>query len=222
MKKEQIYDILKHVDHTQLSVRAKREDIEKLCKEAMRYNTASVCIPPCYVKYAHDILSGIVPVCTVVGFPNGYSTPKSKAFETEEALKNGAEEIDIVISLCDVANGDFDAVLEEIKLLKAVCGNNILKVIVETAMLEEAEKIRLCEVVAMGGADYIKTSTGFKGGGATREDVALLRKYSPEKLKVKAAGGIASLEDALDFISLGADRLGTSRLVSFAEEVLDD
>ena len=180
--------------------------------------SASVCIPPSFVKQAAEYLKGRVPVCTVIGFPNGYNTTAVKVYETAEAVENGADEIDMVVNLGWVKDGLYDEVGSEISQLKATCGDRILKVIVETCLLNQEEKIRLCQVVSESGADYIKTSTGFSTGGATREDVALLRQYTAPSVKVKAAGGIASKEDAEAFLALGADRLGTSRLVALAKE----
>ena len=197
-------DILGRVDHTLLKQTATWEQIETLCREGMEHATASVCIPPCYVKRA---------ICTVIGFPNGNMTTAAKVFETEDAVRNGADEIDMVINIGMVKEGLYEQVLEEIRQIKAACAGKCLKVIIETCLLTEDEKKEMCRVVTQSGADYIKTSTGFSTGGATREDVALLRKYSDPRVKVKAAGGIASLQDAEDFIALGADRLGTSRLI---------
>lgn len=206
------------VDHTLLLQPATWTEIKQLCDDAMAYRTASVCIPPCYVKQAADYVQGKMTICTVIGFPNGNTTTATKEFETKEAIRNGAREIDMVINIGMLRAGDTDYVLNEIKTLKAACGDLILKVIIETCLLTEEEKITMCRLVTEAGADFIKTSTGFSKGGATREDVALLRANSPETLKVKAAGGISSLQDAEDFISLGADRLGTSRVVKLAME----
>ena len=179
----------------------------------MEHATASVCIPPCYVKRAKEYTGGNLAICTVIGFPNGNMTTAAKVFETEDAVRNGADEIDMVINIGMVKEGLYEQVLEEIRQIKAACAGKCLKVIIETCLLTEDEKKEMCRVVTQSGADYIKTSTGFSTGGATREDVALLRKYSGPRVKVKAAGGIASLQDAEDFIALGADRLGTSRLI---------
>ena len=206
-------DILGRVDHTLLKQTATWEQIETLCREGMEHATASVCIPPCYVKRAKEYTGGNLAICTVIGFPNGNMTTAGKVFETEDAVRNGADEIDMVINIGMVKEGLYEQVLEEIRQIKAACAGKCLKVIIETCLLTEDEKKEMCRVVTQSGADYIKTSTGFSTGGATREDVALLRKYSGPRVKVKAAGGIASLQDAEDFIALGADRLGTSRLI---------
>ena len=206
-------EILKHVDHTQLRAFATWEDIQKLCEEAIEYETASVCIPPCYIKRVHDTYGEKINICTVVGFPLGYSVTEAKAAETKKALEDGASEVDMVVNISDVKNGNYDAVQAEIAALKKITGDKILKVIIETCYLTEEEKIAMCKAVTAAGADYIKTSTGFSTAGATPEDVALMRKYSGPEVKVKAAGGIASIEDAQRFIELGADRLGTSRLI---------
>lgn len=179
----------------------------------MEYGTASVCIPPCYVKQAKDFVGDKLAICTVIGFPNGNMTTAVKVFETEDAVKNGADEIDMVINIGLVKAGHYDQVLDEIRQIKAACGGRCLKVIIETCLLTEEEKKEMCRVVTESGADFIKTSTGFSAAGATPEDVALMRKYSGPEVKVKAAGGIASIEDAERFIELGADRLGTSRLI---------
>ena len=215
----EIKDIVKTVDHTLLKQCSTSEDIENLCREAVKYGAASVCVPPSHVKTAAEFLKGAVPVCTVIGFPNGYSTTAVKCFETADAIANGAEEIDMVINLGFVREGRFDKVLEEIKAVKTACGDKLLKVIIETCLLTEEEKIELCRVVSRSGAEFIKTSTGFGGGGATREDVALMRRESADHVKVKASGGIASLEDAEDFINLGAERLGTSRVIKSVMEL---
>lgn len=206
-------DILSRVDHTLLKQTATWEQIEKLCREGMEYAAASVCIPPCYVKQAKDFVGDKLAVCTVIGFPNGNMTTAVKVFETEDAVKNGADEIDMVINIGLVKAGHYDQVLDEIRQIKAACGDRCLKVIIETCLLTEEEKKEMCRVVTESGADFIKTSTGFSTAGATPEDVALMRKYSGPEVKVKAAGGIASIEDAQRFIELGADRLGTSRLI---------
>ena len=212
-------DILKKVDHTLLKQPSTWEQIREICDDAVKYGTASVCIPPSYVKQAAEYLDGKMPVCTVIGFPNGYNTTSVKVFETKEALKDGAEEVDMVINIGWVRMGQYDKVLAEINALKEACGDHILKVIIETCLLTDEEKIKLCEVVSASHADYIKTSTGFAGGGATREDVALMVKHMTGGKKVKAAGGIGSLQDAEDFLNLGADRLGTSRIVKAVKEL---
>lgn len=207
-------EILKHVDHTQLKAVAPWEEIEKLCDEAIRYGTASVCIPPCYVKRVKEVYGDRLTVCTVVGFPLGYSVTQAKLAETEQALLDGAEEIDMVINLTDVKNGFFDRVEEEIRVLKRAVGDRILKVIVETCYLTEEEKILLCGCVTRAGADYIKTSTGFGTKGAQLADVQLFREHIGENVRIKAAGGIRSVEDMEAFLEAGAERLGTSSAVS--------
>ena len=201
------------VDHTLLKQTATWEEIQKLCDEAIAYGTASVCIPPCYVAKAHQYVQGRMIICTVVGFPNGNMTPAAKEFETREALANGAEEIDMVINIGMLKAGDLSYVADEIRRLKAAVGEKVLKVIIETCLLTEEEKIRMCRLVTEAGADFIKTSTGFSKAGATREDVALMKAHVGPGVRVKAAGGISSLEDAQDFLDLGADRLGTSRII---------
>lgn len=206
-------EILSRVDHTLLKQTATWEQIEKLCREGMEYSTASVCIPPCYVKQAKEFVGDKLAICTVIGFPNGNMTTAVKVFETKDALENGADEIDMVINIGMVKAGLYDLVLDEIRQIKAACGDKCLKVIIETCLLTEEEKKEMCRVVTESGADFIKTSTGFSTAGATPEDVVLMRKYSGPQVKVKAAGGIASIEDAVHFIDLGADRLGTSRLI---------
>ena len=208
-----ITEILARCDHTLLLQTATWEEIRAICDDGMKYKTASVCIPPCYVKQAKEYVGDRLAICTVIGFPNGDSTTAVKCFETAEALREGADEIDMVIHVGDLKAGNDDKILEEIRAIKAVCGDKILKVIIETCLLNEDEKLRMCRIVTESGADYIKTSTGFSTAGATREDVALMRANVGKNVKVKAAGGIASLRDAEDFINLGADRLGTSRVV---------
>ena len=208
-----ITEILARCDHTLLLQTATWEEIRAICDDGMKYKTASVCIPPCYVKEAKEYVGDRLAICTVIGFPNGDSTTAVKCFETAEALREGADEIDMVIHVGDLKAGNDDKILEEIRAIKKVCGDKILKVIIETCLLTEDEKLRMCRIVTESGADYIKTSTGFSTGGATREDVALMRANVGAHVKVKAAGGIASLQDAEDFINLGADRLGTSRVV---------
>ncbi|MBR6806932.1 MAG: deoxyribose-phosphate aldolase [Clostridia bacterium] len=209
-----INDVLSKVDHTLLSQSATWEEIKAVCDDGMRYGTASVCIPPSYVKKAKDHVGGKLKICTVIGFPNGYCTPEVKRLETAIAVEDGADEIDMVINIGLVKEGNFDAVLNEIRAVRSACRECVLKVIIETCLLTDEEKIEMCRVVSLSGADYIKTSTGFAGGGATREDIALFAKYVSPHLKIKAAGGISSLKDAEDFISLGASRLGTSRIVA--------
>ena len=209
----ELQEIYTHIDHTQLKQTADWASIQKLCDEAIEGGAASVCIPPCYVKQAADYVEGKMKICTVIGFPNGYQTTTVKLVETKEALADGAEEIDMVINLCDVKNGNFANVAHEIKALKQACGNRVLKVIVETCFLTEEEKVTLCHIVTEAGADYIKTSTGFGSGGATIEDVELFRKECGAEVKIKAAGGIRSQEDAEKMIAAGADRLGSSALL---------
>lgn len=201
------------VDHTQLKQTATWADIRKLCDEAMQYHTASVCIPPCYIKQAHDYVQGKMTVCTVVGFPNGNMTTAAKVFEAQEAIANGAKEIDMVINIGWLKDGRTDAVLEEIKALKAAVGDLILKVIIETCLLTEEEKITMCKLVTAAGADFIKTSTGFSTGGATFHDIELFAANVGKDVRIKAAGGISSLKDAERFAALGASRLGTSRII---------
>lgn len=210
-------EILSRVDHTLLAQDATWEQVKVICDQGLACQTASVCIPPRYVKRAADYVGNRLKICTVIGFPNGYSTPEVKVFETEDAIRNGADEIDMVINIGWVKDQRWDEVLAEIKAIKASCQGRILKVIVETCLLTEAEKIKLCELVTESGADYIKTSTGFSTGGATREDVALFKAHIGPGVKIKAAGGISSLQDAEDFMALGADRLGTSRIVKLVK-----
>ena len=211
-------EILKRLDHTLLKQTATWEQIRTLCEEGMEYKAASVCIPPCYVKKARDYVQERLKICTVIGFPNGNMTTAAKVFETEDAVKNGADEIDMVINLGMVKEQNYEGVLAEIQEIKKACHGKLLKVIIETCLLTEEEKIKLCQVVTRAGADYIKTSTGFSTGGATFADVELMRNHVGKDIKVKAAGGIASVEDAEKFIALGADRLGTSRLISLLEK----
>ena len=210
-------EILKRLDHTLLKQTATWEQIRTLCEEGMEYKAASVCIPPCYVKKARDYVQERLKICTVIGFPNGYSASEVKIFETQQALDDGADEIDMVINLGAVKEGKYDRVLEEIREIKSVCGGHVLKVIIETCFLTKEEKIHLCHVVTDSGADYIKTSTGFGGGGATFEDVRLFAEHIGPGVKIKAAGGIASMEDGEKFIELGASRLGTSRIVKLVK-----
>lgn len=206
-------EILSKVDHTLLKQTATWAQIKVLCDEGVENGTASVCIPPCFVKQAKEYVQDRVAVCTVIGFPNGNMTTASKVFETEDAVANGADEIDMVINVGDVKSGNYDKVLAEIKRVKEACCGKLLKVIIETCLLTDEEKIKMCEVVTESGADFIKTSTGFSTGGATFTDVELMKKHVGKGVKVKAAGGISSVEDAEKFISLGAERLGTSRLI---------
>lgn len=211
-------EILKRLDHTLLKQTATWEQIRRLCDEGMKYQTASVCIPPCFVRRAKEYVGDRLAICTVIGFPNGNTTTQAKAAEAREVLEAGADEIDMVINVGMVKGGDYESVQKEIELLRRLSQGKILKVIIETCLLTQEEKIRLCQVVTDAGADYIKTSTGFAGAGATFEDVALLRRCVGEKVKVKAAGGISSVEDAQEFLRLGAERLGTSRLIQLLEE----
>ena len=220
MEKCRKYDdgeILSHVDHTLLRQTATAEDIETIVDEGIRYKTASVCIPPSFVAHAAAYAKGRVKICTVIGFPNGYNTTAVKVFETADAVKGGADEIDMVINLGDLKAGKYDAVLEEIRAVRAACTGKILKVIIETCLLTEEEKIRMCEIVSESGADYIKTSTGFSTGGATFDDIALFAKHV-RGIRIKAAGGIKSVDDAERFLDLGADRLGTSSLIRMLAE----
>ncbi len=210
-------DIFKTVDHTLLTQTATWAEIKQICDDGMAYGTASVCIPPSYVKQAKEYVGDKLAICTVIGFPNGYMTTATKEFETKDALANGADEIDMVINLGWVKDGKFDLVEQEIRTLKAACGTKILKVIIETCLLTEAEKVKMCEVVTASGADFIKTSTGFSTAGATFEDIALFAANIGPNVKMKAAGGISSFDDAEKFISLGASRLGTSRIVKLAK-----
>ena len=210
-------EILKHVDHTLLLQTATWDEIKQICDDAIQYGTASVCIPPSYVKQAAEYVKGKMPICTVIGFPNGYMTTRTKEFETKDAISNGASEIDMVINVGWLKDKKYDLLEEEIRTLKAACGSNILKVIIETCFLTEEEKVKMCEIVTKAGADYIKTSTGFGGAGATFEDIALFSKHIGPNVKMKAAGGIASLDDAEKFLSLGADRLGTSRIIKLVK-----
>lgn len=210
-------EILSRVDHTLLTQTATWDEIKVVCDDAITYGTASVCIPPSFVKMAKSYVGERMKICTVIGFPNGYSTSEVKIFETQQALDDGADEIDMVINLGAVKEGKYDRVLQEIREIKSVCGGHILKVIIETCFLTKEEKIHLCHVVTDSGADYIKTSTGFGGGGATFEDVKLFAEHIGPGVKIKAAGGIASMEDGEKFIELGASRLGTSRIVKLVK-----
>ena len=212
-----VKNILAHCDHTLLKQESTWAQIKEVCDDGLKYGCASVCIPASFVKQAADYVGNELKICTVIGFPNGYSTTAVKVFETEDAIRNGADEIDMVINIGWVKDQRWDEVLAEIKAIKASCQGRILTVIVETCLLTEAEKIKLCELVTESGADYIKTSTGFSTGGATREDVALFKAHIGPGVKIKAAGGISSLQDAEDFMALGADRLGTSRIVKLVK-----
>ena len=206
--------ILSHVDHTLLKAFATWEDIQKLCEESIQYQTASVCIPPCYIKRIHDTYGDKINICTVVGFPLGYSTTKAKIAEVEQALADGVSEVDMVINITDVKNGNYKAVEEEIAQLKQAVGNKVLKVIIETCYLTEEEKIQMCKAVTQAGADYIKTSTGFGTGGATMEDIKLFKAHIGPSVKMKAAGGVKTVSDMEQFINEGCDRIGTSSAIT--------
>ncbi|MBQ2830599.1 MAG: deoxyribose-phosphate aldolase [Oscillospiraceae bacterium] len=218
----ELKDILARCDHTLLAQGATWDEIRAVCDDGMNFSCASVCIPASYVKQAAEYVGGKLAICTVIGFPNGYSTTAAKCFEARDAVENGAEEIDMVINIGYVKDGRYDDVLREINAVKEACGGKLLKVIIETCLLTDEEKVRLCDVVSRSNAEYIKTSTGFGGGGATREDVALFKKHMKEGKLIKAAGGIATIKDAEDFIALGADRLGTSRIVKAAKGSLSE
>lgn len=205
--------ILSHVDHTLLKQASTWEEITQLCDDAIKYKTASVCISPSFVERVKARYKNQVKICTVIGFPNGYNTTQSKVFETQNALKNGADEIDVVINIGDLKDKQYDKILNELKQVKAECGDKVLKVIIETCLLTEEEKIKMCELVTLAKADYIKTSTGFSTAGATLDDIALFKKHIGEGVKMKAAGGIKTFEDAEAYLSLGCDRLGTSAIV---------
>jgi len=213
----EIKEILKYVDHTLLKQESTWEQMKVICDDAMKFSTASVCVPPSFVRQCKDYCGDNMKICTVIGFPNGYNTTRVKIFETEDAIKNGADEIDMVINIGWAKEKKFDLIKEEIKAIKAACGEKILKVIIETCLLSEDEKIELCKIVTEAKADFIKTSTGFSTAGATRDDIKLFSENIGENVKMKAAGGIASLTDAEDFLKLGAQRLGTSRIVSIAK-----
>lgn len=212
-----VQDILSRCDHTLLKQESTWPQIKEVCEDGLAYRTASVCIPPSFVQRAADYVGNKIKICTVIGFPNGYQTTAVKVFEAEEAIRSGADEIDMVINIGMVKEARWDAVLEEIRTLKLSCGGRILKVIIEACLLTREEKIKMCEIVSESGADYIKTSTGFSTGGATREDVALLKAHIASNVKIKAAGGIRTMKDAEDFIALGADRLGTSAIVGLVK-----
>jgi len=211
-------EILAKVDHTLLSTTATWEQIKEIVDDGIRFHTASVCIPAYYVAKASEYAKGRVPICTVIGFPNGYSTKETKCYEAANAVENGADEVDMVINVGALKDRKYDEIEEEIRDVKAACGEKILKVIIECCLLTDEEKVKMCEIVTKAGADYIKTSTGFSKSGATRRDVALMKAYVGENVKVKAAGGISTLEDAREFLELGADRLGTSRIVKILKE----
>ena len=212
-----VTEILAKCDHTLLSQTATWAEIQAICDDGLHYHTASVCIPASYVKQAKEYVEGKLPICTVIGFPNGYDTTAAKCFMASDAVDNGADEVDMVINIGWAKDGKWDAITAEIAAVKAACKGKLLKVIIETCLLTEEEKIHLCKCVSDSGADYIKTSTGFSKAGATFEDVALFAAHVAPHVKIKAAGGISSLEDAEKFISLGADRLGTSRIVKLAK-----
>ena len=217
-----IKNILSKVDHTLLSQSATNVEILSLLEDGMEFGAASCCIPPNYISMAKrhvEAKGDKLALCTVIGFPNGYSSTATKIFETGEAIINGADEIDMVVNIAEIKNGDYGYVLNEIEQIKKICGNRVLKVIVETCLLSEEEKINMCEIVTRGGADFIKTSTGFSTGGATFDDIALFKKHVGPNVKIKASGGISSFDDAVKFIELGADRLGTSRLIKLAKEM---
>lgn len=214
-----IKEILSKVDHTILTQEVTWEQVKEICDDGMRYETASVCIPPSFVRRASDYVQGRLPICTVIGFPNGYSTTVVKCAETEDAVNNGASEIDMVINIGWVKEGNYDAVLDEINQIKVACHGKLLKVIVETCLLTKEEKIRLTEIVSKSNADFIKTSTGFSISGATFEDIEIFAEHISGETKIKAAGGISSIEDAERFIELGADRLGTSKIVKIVKDI---
>ena len=213
-----IKEILSKVDHTVLGVDATKEDIISLCNDAKKYKVASVCIAPSFVKFAADYLKGEIPVCTVIGFPNGYNTKEVKCFEAENAVKNGADEIDMVINIGKLKDKQYDEILDEINAVKSACSGKTLKVIIETCLLTDEEKIKMCEIVSNSNADFIKTSTGFSKSGATFDDIKLFKSHITNGKKIKAAGGISSIADAEKFINLGADRLGTSRIVKIVKK----
>lgn len=212
-----ITEILNKVDHTLLNPAATWDEIKAVCDDGIKYKTASVCIPASYVKAAKEYVGDGLKICTVIGFPNGYSTTAAKCFETRDAILNGADEIDMVINIGWLKDKRYDDILNEIKLIKAECNGKILKVIIETCLLTDEEKIKMCQIVSASGADFIKTSTGFSVGGATREDIALFAQNVADHVKIKAAGGISTLTDAENFVDLGASRLGTSRIVKLVK-----
>ena len=213
----EIKDILSKVDHTLLAQSATWSEIKAICDDGMKYETASVCIPASYVKQAKEYCGERLAICTVIGFPNGYSTTATKVFETADAVANGADEIDMVINIGWLKDKKYDEILNEINEIKKACNGKILKVIIETCLLSDDEKIKMCEIVSKSNADYIKTSTGFSTAGATKEDIELFAKHTTNGKKIKAAGGIASIKDAEEFINLGASRLGTSRIVKIVK-----
>lgn len=213
-----IKEILNHCDHTLLKQEATWDQIREIADDAIKYNTASICIPPCYIKRAKEYVGDKVKLCTVIGFPNGNETSATKVFETKDAIENGADEIDMVINIGELKAKNYDYVLDEIRMIKEACDGRILKVIIETCLLTDDEKIKMCELVTKAGADYIKTSTGFSTSGATFEDVELFAAHVGPNVKIKAAGGIGSIADAEKFMALGADRLGTSRIVKIVKD----
>lgn len=214
----EIKEILSKCDHTLLAQTATWDEIKAICDDGIKYQTASVCIPPCYVKRASEYANGRVKICTVIGFPNGYNTTAVKEFETKDAIANGADEIDMVINIGELKAGNYDYVENEIRTLKNACGEKILKVIIETCLLSDEEKVKMCELVTKAGADFIKTSTGFSKAGATFADIELFAKHVGKNVRMKAAGGISSIEDAEKFVELGASRLGTSRIVKIVKK----
>lgn len=214
----EIKEILSKCDHTLLAQTATWDEIKAICDDGIKYQTASVCIPPCYVKLASEYANGRVKICTVIGFPNGYNTTAVKEFETKDAIANGADEIDMVINIGQLKAGNYDYVENEIRTLKNACGEKILKVIIETCLLTDEEKVKMCELVTKAGADFIKTSTGFSKAGATFADIELFAKHVGKNVRMKAAGGISSIEDAEKFVELGASRLGTSRIVKIVKK----
>ena len=214
----EIKEILSKCDHTLLAQTATWDEIKAICDDGIKYQTASVCIPPCYVKRASEYANGRVKICTVIGFPNGYNTTAVKEFETKDAIANGADEIDMVINIGQLKAGNYDYVENEIRTLKNACGEKILKVIIETCLLTDEEKVKMCELVTKAGADFIKTSTGFSKAGATFADIELFAKHVGKNVRMKAAGGISSIEDAESFVELGASRLGTSRIVKIVKK----
>lgn len=211
-------NILSKVDHTLLKQQSTWKEIKQICDDAIKYKTASICIPPSFVKRAKEYVEGNMKICTVIGFPNGYNSTAVKVFETEDAIKNGADEIDMVINVGDLKDKNYDSILSEINQIKSVCNGKLLKVIIETCLLTEDEKIKMCEIVSESNADYIKTSTGFSTAGATQEDIKLFKKHMKSGKGIKAAGGISSFDDANEFVNNGATRLGTSKLVKIAKE----
>ena len=214
----EIKETLSKCDHTLLAQTATWDEIKAICDDGIKYQTASVCIPPCYVKRASEYANGRVKICTVIGFPNGYNTTAVKEFETKDAIANGADEIDMVINIGQLKAGNYDYVENEIRTLKNACGEKILKVIIETCLLTDEEKVKMCELVTKAGADFIKTSTGFSKAGATFADIELFAKHVGKNVRMKAAGGISSIEDAEKFVELGASRLGTSRIVKIVKK----